>query len=271
MLDCDWSSDVCSSDLSEALAHTAKYILEQLRAASLQAEEQVFTTNTPRGPIAFRNIIARTRPGCPPRLIVGGHYDTKWMPRMRFVGANDGGSSTAALLEIARVLAGQPVDAWLVWFDGEECVVKYDEKDGFYGSTHLVRKLFQQKMLRQIQAAVVLDMVGDKRLHLTIPDTDRRGTPLLQHVFAAASSLGLRDYIGLMGHSMFDDHMPFVWNGVPAIDLIDFDYGNIPSQNNFWHTERDSLENCSPESLRITGQITLELLRRLAFEKWPKS
>jgi len=69
--------------------------------------------------------------------------------------------------------------------------VKYDEKDGFYGSTHLVRKLFEQKQLRQIQAAVVLDMVADKRLLLTIPDTDRRGTPLLQHVFAAASSLGL--------------------------------------------------------------------------------
>jgi len=255
---------------SEALAHTAKYVLDQLRAASLQAEEQVFTTNTPRGPITFRNIIARTRPNCPPRFIVGGHYDTKWLPRMHFVGANDAGSSTAALLEIARVLAGQPMDAWIVWFDGEECMVKYDDKDGFYGSLHFVRQLFDRKMLRQIQAAIVLDMVGDKRLKLTIPDTDQRGAVLVQHVFAAAISLGLRDYVGLMGQSMLDDHMAFVMNGVPAIDLIDFDYGNIPGANNFWHTERDTLENCSPDSLRISGQITLELLRRLAFDKWPK-
>ena len=92
---------------SEALAHTRDYILEQLHAVSLQTEEQVFTTNTPRGPITFKNIIARTRPDCPPRFIIAGHYDTKWFPQMKFVGANDGGSSTAALLEIARVLAGQ--------------------------------------------------------------------------------------------------------------------------------------------------------------------
>ena len=255
---------------SEALAHTATYILDQLHAASLQTEEDVFTTNTPRGPITFRNIIARTRPNCPPRLVVGGHYDTKWLPQMRFVGANDGGSSTAALLEIARVLSGLPIDAWIVWFDGEECIKKYDEKDGFYGSLHLTRKLFDQKLLRHIQAAIVLDMVGDKRLQLTIPDPNKRSAPLVQHVFAAAFSLGLRDYVGLMGHEMLDDHMPFVWNGVPAIDLIDFDYGNIPGGNNFWHTERDTIENCSPDSLRISGQITLELLRRLAFEKWPK-
>ena len=172
-----------------------------------------------------------------------------------------------ALLEIARVLAGQPIDAWIVWFDGEECMVKYDEKDGFYGSMHLTRKLYDQKLLRQIQAVVVLDMVGDKRLKLTLPDPDQRGAPLVQHVFAAAISLRLRDYVGLMGQSILDDHIPFVWNGVPAIDLIDFDYGNIPGGNNFWHTERDTMENCSADSLRVSGQITLELLRRLAFEK----
>ena len=83
---------------SEALAHTAAYIQEQLHATTLQVEEDVFTTNTPRGPITFKNIIAKTRPNCPPRFIIGGHYDTKWFPKFKFVGANAGGSSTAALL-----------------------------------------------------------------------------------------------------------------------------------------------------------------------------
>ncbi|MFA6563280.1 MAG: M28 family peptidase [Verrucomicrobiia bacterium] len=262
---------------SDALAHTQAYIMEQLRAASLQAEEQAFTTNTPRGPITFRNIIARTRPNCPPRFIIGGHYDTKWLPRTKFVGANDGGSSTAALLEIARVLAGQPVDAWIVWFDGEEAVQQYSDKDGLYGSVHMTRALFAQKQLRDIQAVIVLDMVGDKRLQLTVPEParpketvpNRWSAPLVQQAFAAAATLGLRDYITLLNHPMLDDHSPFDWNRVPAIDLIDFDYGNIPRDNNFWHTERDTLDKCAPESLRIAGQIALELLRRLDFLKRP--
>ncbi|MCX7824074.1 MAG: M28 family peptidase [Verrucomicrobiae bacterium] len=213
--------------------------------------------------------VKKTGRRCPKEIILLlAHKDSQsWTDSP---GAYDNAVGTAAMLEIARVLAGQPIDAWIVWFDGEECVVKYDEKDGFYGSLHFVRQLFEQKKLRQIQAAIVLDMVADKRLKLTIPDPDERGAPLVQHVFAAAISLGLRDYVGLMGQSLLDDHMAFVWNGVPAIDLIDFDYGNIPGANNFWHTERDTLENCSPDSLRISGQIALELLRRLAFEKWPK-
>ncbi|MBI5684858.1 MAG: M28 family peptidase [Verrucomicrobia bacterium] len=262
---------------SDALAHTGAYILEQIRAASLQAEEQVFTTNTPRGPITFKNIIARTRPNCPPRFIIGGHYDTKWLPRMKFVGANDGGSSTAALLEIARVLAGQPVDAWIVWFDGEEAVQQYSQQDGLYGSVHMVKALHAQNKLRDIQAVIILDMIGDKRLQLTIPDPMRPkedvmnkwSAPLIQQAFAAAATLGLRDYIQLLNHEMVDDHSPFDWNRVPSIDLIDFDYGNIPRDNNFWHTERDTLDKCSPDSLRIASQIALELLRRLEFHKWP--
>jgi Zn-dependent M28 family amino/carboxypeptidase len=262
---------------SEALAHTAAYILEQLRAASLQAEEQVFTTNTPRGPVKFRNVIARTRPNCPPRFIIAGHYDTKWFPQMKFVGANDGGSSTAALLEIARVLAGQPVDAWIVWFDGEEAMQQYSPQDGLYGSVYMTKTLHTQGKLRDIQAVIVLDMVGDKRLQLTIPDPmrlrgdvpNRWSAPVIQQALAAAATLGLRDYVRLLNHEMVDDHSPFDWNGVPSIDLIDFDYGNIPRDNNFWHTDRDTLDKCAPESLRIASQIALELLRRLEFQKWP--
>lgn len=262
---------------SDALAHTRAYVLEQLRAASLQTEEQAFTANTPRGPVAFKNIIARTRPDCPPRFIIAGHYDTKWFPQMKFVGANDGGSSTAALLEIARVLAGQPVDAWIVWFDGEEAVQQYSDKDGLYGSVYMTRALHTQNKLRDIQTVIILDMIGDKRLQLTVPEPtrpaegvpNRWSAPVVQQAFAAAATLGLRDYITLLNHPMVDDHSPFDWNRVPSIDLIDFDYGNIPRDNNFWHTERDTLDKCSPESLRIASQIALELLRRLEFQKWP--
>ena len=254
---------------SEALAHTASYILEQLHAASLQTEEDAFTTNTPRGPIAFKNIIARTRPNCPPRFIIGGHYDTKWFPKFKFVGANDGGSSTAALLEIARVLAGLPLDAWIVWFDGEEAVKEYNNADGLYGSTHLMRRLFEEKKPGQVQAVVILDMVGDKRFQLTMPKPERWSVPVLRQALLASATLGLRDYMMLLNYSMVDDHSPFDVNHIPAIDLIDFDYGNIPHQNNFWHTELDTLDKCSPDSLRVASQIALELVRRLEYYKWP--
>ncbi len=254
---------------SEALAHTAGYIVEQLRATTMEVEEQTFRTNTPRGPMTFRNIIARTRPACPPRFIIAGHYDTKWFPEFRFVGANDGGSSAAAVLELARVLDKQPVDAWLVWFDGEECIKAYEGDDGLVGSTHLSRTLFNQKKLNQVQAMILLDMVGDKNFRLTLP----KPYPLEQHltkkVFEAAYALGLRDYVSLLPNAIADDHIPFLLNKVRAVDLIDFDYGNLPGQNNFWHNERDTLERCAPESLGIAGQIALELLRRVALEKWP--
>lgn len=255
---------------SEALAHTAAYVVEQLRATTMEVEEQTFRTNTPRGPMTFKNIIARTRPGCPPRLVIGGHYDTKWIPEFRFVGANDGGSSTAALLELARVLDKQPVDAWLVWFDGEECFKNYDNGDGLFGSMHFAKTLHEQKRLKQVQAMILLDMVGDRDLRLTLP----KPYPLEQHLtkktFEAAYALGLRDFVSLMQTPIIDDHTPFLLNKVEAVDLIDFDYGNLPGKNNFWHTDRDTLEHCAPQSLGIAGQIALELIRRVALEKWPR-
>ncbi|MBI5395110.1 MAG: M28 family peptidase [Verrucomicrobia bacterium] len=255
---------------SEALAHTATYIVEQLRATTMEVEEQTFRTNTPRGPITFKNIIARTRPGCPPRLIIGGHYDTKWFPDFRFVGANDGGSSTAALLELARALDKQPVDAWLVWFDGEECIKTYEDGDGLFGSMYFARTLHGQKRLREVQAMILLDMVGDRNFRLTLP----KPYPLEQHLtkktFEAAYAVGLRNFVSLLPTAIYDDHIPFLLNRVEAVNLIDYDYGNLPGQNNFWHTERDTLERCAPESLGIAGQIALELIRRVAMEKWPR-
>lgn len=255
---------------SEALAHTAAYIIEQLRTTTMEVEEQTFRTNTPRGLMTFKNIIARTRPGCPPRLVIGGHYDTKYFPEFRFVGANDGGSSTAALLEIARVLDKQPLDAWLVWFDGEECIKAYEPGDGLSGSMHFVESLFRRKQQRQVQAMILLDMVADKNFCLTLP----KPYPLEQHltkkVFEAAYALGLRNHVSLLPTAIVDDHIPFLLNKIEAVDLIDFDYGNLPGKNNFWHTERDTLERCAPESLGIAGQIALELIRRVALEKWPR-
>ena len=231
---------------SEALAHTAAYIVSQLSTTTLHVEQQNFSTNTPRGTIKFRNIIARTRPDCPPRFILAGHYDTKWLPKIKFVGANDAGSSTAVLLELARVLDKQPIDAWLVWFDGEEAVKEYNETDGLFGSRYLAKQLFDQKKLAQVQGMILVDMVGDKNFCLTLPKPYPLEQKLTAMAIEAAAAHGLRDYVTLSPNPIIDDHYYFLLNQIPAVDLIDFDYGNLPGRNNFWQTERDTIDKCAP-------------------------
>jgi len=176
-----------------------------------------FPTNTPRGPITFRNIIARTRPGCPPRLIVGGHYDTKWMPRMR------SWAPTTAVPARRRCWKSRarcrPAGGRMafVWFDGEECVGEITTRRTVStASTHLVRKLFEQKQLRQIQAASCSTWWRQTPL-LTIPRHGPARHAAVQHVFARRRrwTARIRRTDGPL--DVRRSHA-FVWNGVAAID-----------------------------------------------------
>ena len=251
---------------SAALEQTAAYLRQQLEGYGLTVEEQVFTASTPYGPKQFRNIIARTRfqeTGLNRVIIVGSHYDTKLMTNVTFVGANDAGSSTGALLEIARVAADQP-DLWLVFFDGEESMVEYRADDGLWGSKFFVEGLKSKGQVQSIRAMVLLDMVGDANLNVTIPATSTGW--LVQKVFDAARAAGFRDHFAFREMGMLDDHVPFLQAGIPAIDLIDFEFGSAPGLNDYWHTENDTLDKISPRSLEIAGRTTLRLLSLLRNE-----
>jgi glutaminyl-peptide cyclotransferase len=249
---------------SEALGRAASYIRTQLQDYGLTAEEQVFVAQTPLGPKQFRNIIAKTRvqqPGPNRTIIIGSHYDTKLFTNVTFVGANDGGSSSGALLEIARVAADQP-NLWFVFFDGEEAMVQYTDDDGLWGSKFFVNNLKTNDEVQEIKAMVLLDMVGDKNMVVTVTGS------LTQQVFDAARAAGFRDYFKYGGNGMVDDHVAFMRAGIPAVDLIDadlikFDFGHPPGPREYWHTERDTLDKVSPHSLEVVSQTTLRLIELL--------
>ena len=248
-----------SQEIEKARAH----ILEVLAAHGWDVEQQSFSDETPRGPMKFVNLIARfsataarPAPDTTQRAIVCSHYDTKRFSTIQFSGANDGASSTGALLELARVLALDPVLASkveLVFFDGEEAVTQFTETDGLYGSRFYARTLRERKRTQQLKFGILWDMIGDKELTITLPPDSPQ--PLANELLAAAETLGLRQHFSYHDRPIWDDHVPLNQAGLPTVDVIDFDY--LP-----WHTADDTLERLSPESLRIIGAVTLFHLQK---------
>jgi hypothetical protein len=247
------------------------YLEEQLRAAGLQPVRQGFRAKTPHDETAFANIYADIggRPGKDgkpaPLVILGSHFDTKRMP-FPFVGANDGGSSTAVLLELARVLApgaGQRDVAYrVVFLDGEEAVrPEWIGDDNCYGSRHHAAELVARGEKARVRAFVLLDLVGDKDLKL---QTETYSDPqLLKLFFDAAKAAGLGKHVDGTRLEVRDDHLSFMNVGIKSVNLIDFNYGE---SNKHWHSPSDTLEQCSQQSLDAIGRIVLAGLP--ALEAW---
>ena len=241
---------------SEGAARTREYITAKLTALGLAVQEQPFDAATPVGPIRTVNLRA-TIPGGDAaggrRLIIAGHYDTKLFQDVEFVGANDGGSSTAFLIELARVLkdARHAMPIELVFFDGEEAVIDwYLGNDNTYGSRHYVAAAQRDGTLTDIHAMILIDMVGDRDLRIM---RDTNSTPWLTDVvWNAARRLGHRQFVD-EAMAIEDDHLPFLKAGVPAVDIIDLDY---PA----WHAEHDTLDKVSAESLQVVGDVLLAAL-----------
>ncbi len=206
------------------------------------------------------SIIARF-PGRTGRAVVfTGHYDTKVMPGTYFVGANDGGASTGFLLEMARVLAGQPRqdDVYLVWFDGEEAIAQWSETDGVYGSKHLAARWAADGTLSRIKALINVDMIGDRDLAILKEGHSSAG--LRARIWSAARRRGYGSHFMEEGGFVEDDHAAFVAHGVNAVNLIDFDYGPA---NSYWHTDKDTIDKLSANSFQVVGTVLLDVLREL--------
>ena len=244
---------------SSALAESRRWIISQLKQTGAQVEEDSFAASTPMGDIPMTNVIAKF-PGTRSKIaMITGHYDTKRFTNFRFVGANDGASSAAFLLELARALQGRKHELtyWLVFFDGEEAVrEKWEGDDNTYGSRHLVQKLSADGELGRVQAMILVDMIGDSHLEI---HREASSTPWLTDlVFAAAHRLGYTRQFLDSESGAGDDHIPFINAGVPAIDLIDFD-----PDDGYWHTAKDTVDHCSPLSLTIVGRVVLAALTDL--------
>jgi Zn-dependent M28 family amino/carboxypeptidase len=230
-----------------------------LKSYGCTVEEQIFTAQTPIGPKRMNNIIAKVDGRGNDLVVLSGHYDTKIMDRP-FVGANDGGSSTGFLLEMARVLCGKPRknDLYLVWLDGEEAVRTWTPDDSLYGSRHLARHWQQDGTIKRIKALINVDMIGDGDLLIV---NEWNSTPALRKlVWDAAASLGLSRHFSALEGAIEDDHIPFLRAGAPALDLIDFDYG---PGNSWWHTEQDTIDKLSANSFQVVGNVLLKVLAKL--------
>ena len=173
------------------------------------------------------------------------------------MGASDGGSSTGLLLELAQVLTGQARsdDVYLVWFDGEEAVrAEWQDPDNLYGSRHLAERWQKDGTLRLLKGLINVDMIGDK--HLNIKRETGGYAPLTRLVWQTAAELGYAAYFVNESQPIDDDHRPFVDLGAPAIDLIDFDYPP-------WHTDDDTMDKLSAQSLETVGLVVAEVIKRL--------
>jgi Zn-dependent M28 family amino/carboxypeptidase len=243
-------------DGSTAIAKLRALIKQQVGMRGCELIPDRFTAQTPDGPVAMENIIAKF-PGKSGRAIaVSGHYDTKKLAD--FVGANDGGSSTGVLLELAAALAGRPRsdDVYLVFFDGEEAFHQWTDTDSLYGSRHLAARWTADGTNRRLRALINVDMIGDKNLRLTW-DTNSAAS-VRKLVWDVADSLGYSAAFPRTGSAITDDHMPFLSEGVRAVDLIDFD-----SQSTFWHTPKDTLDKLDSHSLEVIGSVVLKSIAEL--------
>jgi glutaminyl-peptide cyclotransferase len=245
---------------SQALERTREYIVSELGKAGVRSWTQSFVAATALGPVSMTNLVAEI-PGLRPDIVLfGGHYDTKYYPKIRFVGANDGGSSTALLLELARRLAAGPREytVWLAFFDGEEERDPESNRGALHGSRHLVETLARNGQLRRLRAAVVVDMIGDRDLDIR-RDSGSAGW-LNEVIWTTASRLGHGRHFLEETVLIEDDHVPFLQAGVPAALLIDYNYGRTPDGRGFWHTPEDTLDKLSPQSLRVVGDVLLNAL-----------
>ena len=247
---------------SAANAKLRAYIHAQLATCGCEVSSDSFTAQTPDGPVGMENIIAKF-PGKSGRAIaITGHFDTKKMTN--FVGANDGGSSTGILLEMAAVLTGRPRidDVYIVFFDGEEAVRDWTSTDSVYGSHHLANKWSADGTNRRLKALINVDMTGDKDLDVVYESSS--SASLRKLVWAAADALGYSSSFLRQPAAVEDDHLPFLEAGVRALDLIDFTYG---PDNAYWHTPQDTMDKLGAHSFEVIGNVLMRVLPELEAEK----
>ena len=246
---------------SDTIEKSRDYIENQLRLSGWQVTRQTFTDDTPRGKVHFVNLIARFagQGKAAPSFLLCSHYDTKTFDTIRFVGANDGGSSTGLLLELGRVLGRHrnlAARIELVFFDGEEAYDHYSENDGLYGSRYFAQQ-FQASGAKQFRGGILFDMVGQRSLKITLPMDSP--AEMARDIFASAEALKLRSYFTYLDREMIDDHTPLNALGVPTIDLIDFSFA-------WWHTADDTIDKLSAQSLQIVSSVAAYYLSEFALK-----
>ncbi len=230
-----------------------EYIKAQMAALGITTTEQAFEGATPLGPVKMVNVIATIPGQRADRIVLASHFDTKLFRDIRFVGASDGASSTAALIELGRVIKARgqlPFTIELLFLDGEEAVVEWQGTDNTYGSRHYVEAARKSGSLKSLRAFILLDMIGDRDLTIRRESNSTRW--LTDIVWGVAKKLGHRAFMD-EETTVEDDHIPFVKAGVPSLDIIDLDYPQ-------WHTAQDTLDAVGARSLQVVGDVVVAAL-----------
>jgi peptidase M28-like protein len=239
---------------SAAIEQTRKYIKDQMSSLGLVASEQVWDDQTPIDKVRLVNLSVVIPGARKERIVFAGHYDTKLFHQFRFVGASDGASSAAFLIELARVLKGRksPFTIELLFLDGEEArLPEWNGIDNTYGSRHYVEAAKRDGSIATLKALLLVDMIGDRDLDIR---RDTNSTPWLTDIiWATAKHQDLDDYFIADSTRIDDDHLPFLAAGVPAVDIIDLDF-------DAWHTAKDNLDAVSARSLQVVGDVVLAAL-----------
>ena len=253
---------------SQAILQLQDYLQSELKSYGCTVETDAFSADTPIGRMPMKNIVVKI-PGEKPGIItLATHYDTarsardprtgEVHPMPTFVGADDGGSSTALMLELARLLCPQrgKYAVWIAFFDGEEAMRDWSDTDSRYGSRQMAARLSTSGDIKKIRAFLLADIVGGRNAQFL---RESSSTPALVDVFwSTAAKLGYSGIFRSEATSAEDDHDPFLKRGVPAVDVIG-DFVN----NGYWHTTQDALDKISPKTLAIVGHVFLESVKQL--------
>ena len=248
---------------SQALVQTQNYILNQLKSFGCTVDTDDFNSDTPIGRVPMKNIIVKIPGERRGIILLATHYDTSRLdpqdrPLDNFVGADDGGSSTGLMLELASLLCGKRgrYAVWIAFFDGEEAIKSWSDLDSRYGSRELAAQMAMSGDLKNVRAMLLADIIGSRNLR--IPREASSTKWLVDLVWSVARKLGYQNVFVDEEGSAEDDHDSFLKRGVPAADVItDF------SRNGYWHTPQDTMDKISATSLAIVGHVFLESVKEL--------
>lgn len=242
---------------SPAIAQLQDYLQSELKSYGCNVETDSFSADTPVGHLSMKNILVKIPGEKPGVILLGTHYDTKRLEN--FVGADDAGSSTAVMLELARLLCSQrgKYAVWMAFFDGEEAVnFNWQDPDNRYGSRQMAARLASSGDLPKIKAFLLADIVGGKTARFRREDNSTKA--LTDLVWGTAAKFGYSNVFVNDPTEVKDDHLSFLKRGVPSVDVI-----NLETSASYWHTPQDTLDKISARSLAITGHVFLETVRQL--------
>jgi glutaminyl-peptide cyclotransferase len=242
---------------SQAILHAQDYITSQLSSSGCTVDTDSFSADTPAGRLPMKNIVAKIPGERQGIILLATHYDTKRLDN--FVGADDGGSSTGVMLELARKMCEMRphYSIWIAFFDGEEAVRKeWQDPDNRYGSRQMAAKMAASGDLKRVRAMILADLVGGKALGIRKEQNSTKS--LADLIWATAKGLGYGQIFLDEVTPVDDDHMSFLSRGVPSADVID-----LVNSAGYWHTPQDTLDKISARSLGIVGHVLLESVATL--------